>query len=332
MAGLLRKQRRGSRSPDRDRARHGAAGRASIPGVPARQMQLNDGGIWVTNQNLRLVGHLNYPSRTLDGAVRDQHEHVRRLAGRRHRLRRRRPERAHQQRGHSRLHHRPRCSEHGKSVVFSHAANTTAFADAQAGRVWVMDASQARRLQPHRRAHVGRRARSARHRGHSTGSPPSSYPAARSSASRHREVTEVGTIQGLKDLASADITDRRRHPRRAGSRLRDAAHRARVHPGRFGTGRMVLQQPGPAADTVLAAGEDSYLAAPFDGGRRRRHLRCRASRQARAAGPRCKGAGTSPGPEPATTCAPAVTPPTAAPRPWRRFGDPPTWRSAPIAT
>ena len=39
-------------------------------GVPAAQVELNDGGVWVTNQSRSLVGHLNYPSRTLDGGVR----------------------------------------------------------------------------------------------------------------------------------------------------------------------------------------------------------------------------------------------------------------------
>ena len=39
-------------------------------GVPASDVELNDGGIWVTNQNERLVGHLNYESQTIDGAIR----------------------------------------------------------------------------------------------------------------------------------------------------------------------------------------------------------------------------------------------------------------------
>ena len=39
-------------------------------GVPASDVELNDGGIWVTNQSERLVGHLNYESETIDGAIR----------------------------------------------------------------------------------------------------------------------------------------------------------------------------------------------------------------------------------------------------------------------
>lgn len=44
---------------------------ASIhPGVTAAEVRFNDGGVWVTNNQLRLVARLNYPSRTLDGGLR----------------------------------------------------------------------------------------------------------------------------------------------------------------------------------------------------------------------------------------------------------------------
>jgi len=39
-------------------------------GVPIADVQLNDGGVWVTNVGERLVAHLNYPSHTLDGGLR----------------------------------------------------------------------------------------------------------------------------------------------------------------------------------------------------------------------------------------------------------------------
>lgn len=39
-------------------------------GVPAAEVDLNDGGVWVTNQSKLLIGHLNYPSQTLDGGLR----------------------------------------------------------------------------------------------------------------------------------------------------------------------------------------------------------------------------------------------------------------------
>ena len=40
------------------------------PGVPTADLELDDGGVWVTKTDDLLVGHLNYPSRLLDGAVR----------------------------------------------------------------------------------------------------------------------------------------------------------------------------------------------------------------------------------------------------------------------
>jgi len=39
------------------------------PGYTTADVKLNDGGVWVTRSVDAMVGHLNYPSRTLDGAV-----------------------------------------------------------------------------------------------------------------------------------------------------------------------------------------------------------------------------------------------------------------------
>lgn len=39
-------------------------------GVPAARVDLNDGGIWVTNQSLQLVGNLNHASRSFQGTLR----------------------------------------------------------------------------------------------------------------------------------------------------------------------------------------------------------------------------------------------------------------------
>lgn len=38
-------------------------------GIPATEVDLHDGGVWVTNPAEGLVGHLNYQSRTLDGGI-----------------------------------------------------------------------------------------------------------------------------------------------------------------------------------------------------------------------------------------------------------------------
>lgn len=39
-------------------------------GLPAADLKLNDGGVWVTKQSDLLVGHLNFPSRVLDSGLR----------------------------------------------------------------------------------------------------------------------------------------------------------------------------------------------------------------------------------------------------------------------
>ena len=38
-------------------------------GVEVTQVSVDDGGIWVTNQDRKLLGHLNYDSLMLDGTV-----------------------------------------------------------------------------------------------------------------------------------------------------------------------------------------------------------------------------------------------------------------------
>ncbi|MDN5668341.1 MAG: Ig-like domain-containing protein [Renibacterium salmoninarum] len=43
------------------------AGAVIYPGFTTADVNLNDGGIWVTNRSKNLVGHLNYQSKTLDG-------------------------------------------------------------------------------------------------------------------------------------------------------------------------------------------------------------------------------------------------------------------------
>lgn len=40
------------------------------PGIVSKEVNLNDGGVWVTNQDMRLVGHLSYQAQALDGRVR----------------------------------------------------------------------------------------------------------------------------------------------------------------------------------------------------------------------------------------------------------------------
>lgn len=42
------------------------------PGIPTTRVDVNDGGIWVTNEAKQLVGHLNYESRTYDSGLRSR--------------------------------------------------------------------------------------------------------------------------------------------------------------------------------------------------------------------------------------------------------------------
>ncbi|MFC8302228.1 Ig-like domain-containing protein [Specibacter sp. NPDC057265] len=43
------------------------AGALIYPGFSSADVDLNDGGVWVTNQSINMVGHLNVPSKLLDG-------------------------------------------------------------------------------------------------------------------------------------------------------------------------------------------------------------------------------------------------------------------------
>ena len=41
-------------------------------GAEVAQVNVNDGGIWVTNKSKQMVGHLDYEARILDGALRTE--------------------------------------------------------------------------------------------------------------------------------------------------------------------------------------------------------------------------------------------------------------------
>ena len=43
---------------------------ALIHPAVTQEVDLNDGGVWVTNENLHIIAHLNYPAQTLDGYIR----------------------------------------------------------------------------------------------------------------------------------------------------------------------------------------------------------------------------------------------------------------------
>lgn len=49
-----------------------AAAAVLYPGVKSADIDLNDGGVWVTNKNISMAARLNYPSQALDGGVTPQ--------------------------------------------------------------------------------------------------------------------------------------------------------------------------------------------------------------------------------------------------------------------
>lgn len=110
-------------------------------GIPVADLDLNDGGVWVTNVSDRLVAHLNYPSRTLDSGVRPgsgnfdvsqngdvvvvhDNEHL------------------------SALPLDPALATLGqpltvpKDMVLLHGGSTALIVDARGGRVWAVDAAR----------------------------------------------------------------------------------------------------------------------------------------------------------------------------------------------
>lgn len=46
-----------------------AAAAILYPGVKSADVDLNDGGVWVTNKSMGMTARLNYPSKILDGGV-----------------------------------------------------------------------------------------------------------------------------------------------------------------------------------------------------------------------------------------------------------------------
>lgn len=232
-------------------------------GVPAAELDLNDGGVWVTNLNLQKVGHLNYPSRTLDGGliagsgdfdvtqaandvvVHDQAEgRAQNVSTTEFKL------------------------STGTSVPsplsLVQGGSVAAVSDAAAGKVWTMPADGVDSFRPDNapaiedsagvRAVVG-----------VDGVTHAVLPDGAVRKIVDGQVSDEGRIQDLKDLASASLTtvgDQVVVFDKASSAVRTTRGSVAVD----NAGKVVLQQPGPASDKVLLAGPDSYLQAPIGGG------------------------------------------------------------------
>lgn len=232
-------------------------------GVPAAQLNLNDGGVWVTNSALRLVGHLNYPSRTLDGGLvagsRDFDVSQDATAVLLHDV------------GNSRT--QPvdgaqltlgRGANVPSSVTLVQGGQTVAAVDSDAGKVWVMPVAGLDSFNPDadplladvQGARVAVGVDGLVH----VVLPDGSVKLVTGSTGKNN-----GRIEGLADLATADLTtvgptlvvlDR------ASSTVRTTRGSVPIDD----PDTIQLQQPGPEQDKALLAGSNTYVWAPLDGG------------------------------------------------------------------
>jgi len=232
-------------------------------GVPAAQLQLNDGGVWVTNQAKMLVGHLNYPSRTLDGGVGagsnkfdvSQAENIVLL--------------------------------HDTGLTKVQSVDTAVLAkgdgatirdgltllqggqvavasDAKAGKVWLLDPADVDTFNPEQDPTLDKLA-GVRAIPGTDGVVHLVTPDGAVRKVVDGKAVDDGRIQGLSDLATASLTvvgDTLVVLDKAGSSVRTAKGSVAVD----AAAKLVLQQPGAANDRVLLAGPDAYVWAPLGGG------------------------------------------------------------------
>lgn len=231
-------------------------------GIPAARVTLNDGGVWVTNSALRLVGHLNYPSRTLDGGLRaasglfDITQHANTVM----------------------LH------DTGSSVVqsvdaamltlgaaapmgeldFQQGGDVGAVLDGAEGKLWIMPAADLGTFSAHAPA-TAEELVGARLAMGADGTPFVVEPSGAVTSFVKGKSAKAGHIEGVADLASADLTvvgdqvvllDRASNTVRTtkGTVVLDDVERAK------------LQRPGPKADAVLVALADGWASVPLGGG------------------------------------------------------------------
>ena len=231
-------------------------------GVPAADVELNDGGVWVTNQARRLVAHLNYPSRTLDGGLHassasfDVTQHANTVL-----LRDAGVKKA------AAVDTAALVLDDGaalpETLSFSHRGTVAAISDASAGSVWTMDADQigsfSAESEPTLKDLVGVR---------TVVGVDGVVHLVMPDGSVKRLVDSVakddGRIEGIADLATASLSvvggtvvvlDK------ASSTVRTPRGTAQLPAGTF-----VVQEPGPDNDRVVLAGTDRYVWVRLAGG------------------------------------------------------------------
>lgn len=232
-------------------------------GVPASQLQLNDGGVWVTNQTLKLVAHLNYPSRTLDGGVRagsgdfdvsqDQNTVVVSDATQK---KAQNVDTAAIVLGDG--------APVGGDTALATGGQVAAVTDAKQGKAWVLDAANVSGFRGEGEPVVdkmdGVRA--------AVGTDGVVHLVDRSGAVKRVQggkVTDDGTISGLTNLDKAQLTvvgDTLVVFDQAGSSVRTTKGSVQL----ADAAGVVVQQVGPSNDKVLLAGPSATIAAPLGGG------------------------------------------------------------------
>ncbi len=232
-------------------------------GVPAAELKLNDGGVWVTNLSQRLMAHLSYPSRTLDGGVRaasgdfDISQNANTVIV--------------HDRGSQRVQNVDTAvltlgqgAPVSKGIEVVQGGEVAAAADAGTGKVWVMEAGEVGSFTPDQPPTL-EKAVGARVAVGVDGVVHVILPDGSCKTVAAGKVSDDGRIEGIADLATAQLSvvgDRLVVLDRASSTVRTTKGSTPV----TDAAGLQLQQPGPVSDKAVLAGKDAYVYAPLSGG------------------------------------------------------------------
>lgn len=232
-------------------------------GVPAAQLNLNDGGVWVTHPAKRLVAHLNYPSRTLDGGLRASSREFD-VTQSANTVLLHNSGTATVQPIDTALVSPAQGATLPETVTLHQGSRVAAAVDGTAGKVWTLPAAEvglfSGQSQPTLEGVEGARVVVGLDDVVHVVSPDG----------RLRRITadgvkDDGRIEGLADLSTAALTvvgDTVVVLDKAASTLRTARGSVALD----GAGTLELQLPGPERDTAVLAAADGYLLAPLGGG------------------------------------------------------------------
>ena len=238
-------------------------------GVSRAEVNLNDGGVWVTNSQLRLVAHLSFPSRTLDGGLRapsatfDLSQRANEVL-------------VHDQAGGTVVPLDPAQLELGSPVrlpagaVATVAGGTVAITDSAKGSVWVLPTASlanftAEGIEP-RLSDVDEAVTAVGVDGsvHVVSAMTHTLTSLVATDAGYDE--QSSTIEGVAKSARLEVTAVGDQPvwldRTAGAVHLPGGSSVTIPQG----ANAVLQQPGPAADSVLVATPTALVSVPLSGG------------------------------------------------------------------